>query len=352
MGTTKTWLNRLAGVGASLVLAGVVLDDAPAARWMTVVGATAVLLAVTAGWWARRSPGRGAVARVAIAGALLAGCTTVASTTDGPAATPTGADGSTTTAASATPSSELPLPEEDPVPAWFDKYDPAYGIEEGGGFGWGSIQPPNMRMIHLGSSARPLAADRRAQLGEMLQRARNAGLRIKNLAGAKAAGYTKVTETSTGGRVEYVNYQYADDVFDVDHPEQVVFAANDADRDDSPVIAIAYGVMGTYEEGPPEGFPLEYVPWHFHGPLCMAPDGSLIADMHTFTVDPNTYIDGKPATCEEHGGTPRPDLASWMVDLWVMPGWENPYGLISSKHPDLVDMPWQQALDAELGAKK
>ena len=56
----------------------------------------------------------------------------------------------------------------------------------------------------------------------------------------------------------------------------------------------------------------------------------------------------RPTILALHGGPGvdhtvfRPELDHWMVDFWVIPGWENPWGLVSSKHPDMMfePTPW------------
>ena len=80
-------------------------------------------------------------------------------------------------------------------------------------------------------------------------------------------------------------------------------------------------MTGAAEAGPPEVLPTEAIPWHFHYDQCMK-DGQIIG--------------GEDHPGEEEGGTVRPELDGWMVDLWVVPGWYNPWGLISSKPPDLL----------------
>ena len=113
-----------------------------------------------------------------------------------------------------------------------------------------------------------------------------------------------------------------EDGFDANHPEILVFQD---DEPDSRVIAIAYNVLGSLEEGPPTDLPLELIGWHLHTNICER-DG--------------VFIGSEDFPCAENGGTLRPDLDNWMVDLWIIPGWENPWGLISSKHPDLYNLPW------------
>lgn len=186
-------------------------------------------------------------------------------------------------------------------------------------FGWGAWQPMQMnRPLVKGESAKPLTAERRALLGRQLQQAREAGLRVGTVAEAEDAGYVKVHDFSSQRGYEYVNFDYVDRKLDIDHPEVLAFPS---DEPDAGIAAIAYYVVSDLGSGPPDTFPLEAIPWHSHWDICQVGEQYLGSQ--------------EPAACADMGGKTRPDIDGWMLDLWVIPGWENPWGLVSSKHPDL-----------------
>ena len=188
-----------------------------------------------------------------------------------------------------------------------------------GQYGWGVDQPTMMNrpLVH-GVDSKPLSIDRRELLGRQLERARAAALRLPTVRDAEAAGYKLIHEPKPGRGAEFVNDALLDSELELDHPEMLVYASPDPS---APVAGQAYYVIGAIDAGPPKDFPLEAIPWHYHYGIC---------DMD------GQYVASEDFPCEAEGGEVRDDLTGWMVDLWVVPGWENPWGLISSKHPDLI----------------
>lgn len=343
MGPREKLYFRISILGAGLTLLGLLLGGAwAAASWVSGLGIGLVLAGWYGVWSVRSSKPVSQGATVAVMALCLLGSVAVGVVRGDDTADEAAAVREATTTTTLPEGVDPPglvngLNEEKAPSSWAERYGDENGITEGGSQGWGSFQPGAMRQIHLGTSDEPMTPARRKVLADMLVRARDAALEVGTLGNAKKMGYQQVSATPSDGRIEYVNFAYQDE-FDVDHPSMVVFA--DDSTDDAPVISIAYGVKGSYKDGPPEDFPLEAIPWHYHGPLCFDKEGHIIADMHTFKVDKSTYINGKPASCEAHGGVLHTEFSSWMVDLWVVPGWENPWGLVSSKHPDLYPKPW------------
>jgi hypothetical protein len=139
------------------------------------------------------------------------------------------------------------------------------------------------------------------------------------MADAEAAGYVLIHEPHPGRGAELMNFSLLDKTFDIDKPEMLVY------RDPSPtapVVGQAYYVVGPLEAGPPkDAFPLEAIGWHFHWDICQIGD---------------QVVASENFPCQKEGGVIRDDWDGWMVDIWAVPGWENPWGLISSKHPDLI----------------
>lgn len=198
-------------------------------------------------------------------------------------------------------------------------------ISDSGKLGWAADQPPTMlNKIYKGRSDRPLLPERRALLGEQLARARAAAMKAPTVADAEAAGYEKTHEFVYGRGVEYAKWSYVDDQFNIDEPELLAY---EDDKPDSRIVSMAYNVLGVAETGPPKDLPLEVIGWHFHTNVCRKGD---------------LYIGSDGYDCVGNGGWIDHSKDNWMVDLWVIPGWENPWGLISSKHPDLFNLPWYE----------
>jgi len=201
-------------------------------------------------------------------------------------------------------------------------------------YGWGSGQPTLMRAtVRWGASSKPMTRERRALLASQLVHVREVALKIGTVAEAERLGFKKNFQRLNGRGYEYINFSNFTDHLDLDKPGVLAF---EDDKPDSRIVSVAYNVLGTIEGGPPKDLPLEVIPWHFHSNLCRK-GTSIVGSVE---LDPS----GKPYQdqidrCKELGATFEPQLDHWMVDLWVVPGWENPWGLVSAKHPDLMFQP-------------
>lgn len=181
-----------------------------------------------------------------------------------------------------------------------------------------------------------MAPGRRELLGRQLEEVRTAALKVGTVGQAEKLGYVKNFQRIDGRGYEYINWGYWSHDLHLDRPTMLVF--NDT-KADSRVIAVAYNVLGSRESGPPKDLPLEAIPWHYHHDLCRKGD-SIIGNVET--APDGTLYQNQIDRCVQEGAKFEPELDHWMVDLWVIPGWENPWGLVSSKHPDLfaTPQPW------------
>lgn len=203
--------------------------------------------------------------------------------------------------------------------------------------GWGSAQPYRMNAtMQFGSSDTPVTNAERKQWGEMLVRARAAAAQTPTVADAERLGFVKNYEYIDGRGVEYINWGRWGTTFDIDKPTLVAAAG---DKPTDPIVSIAYQVIGSREAGPPKDLPRALAGWHFHHSLCKA-GNDIIGNLET-RPDGRLYEEAAQR-CLKYGATYMPALDHWMIDLWVIPGWENPWGLESSKHPDLFKdpQPW------------
>jgi hypothetical protein len=208
-------------------------------------------------------------------------------------------------------------------------------VDDGGAedqpYGWGSAQPPHMRAtVHYGGSDEPLTTERRALLGSQLEQARAAALAIGTVAEAERQGFVRNFQRIDGRGWDYINWSRFRDELDLSSPSMVVLAD---DEPDSRVVSVAYNITRSVDEGPPTDMPLESIGWHYHASLCQGLDTMVGSIEYDAEGVPNQ---DQIERCYELGTQLRNDLSNWMVDLWVIPGWENPWGLISSRHPDLM----------------
>jgi len=204
-------------------------------------------------------------------------------------------------------------------------------------YGWGTSQPTQMRAtVRFGATNQLLTPERRQLLADQLVLVRAAAMSTPTVADAEAQGFVRNFQRVNGRGFEYINWSRFKNTLDLAHPTLLAF---EDDKPDSKVISVAYNVLGTIEAGPPKGLPLEVIPWHYHSNLCKKGD-SIIGNSE-FDENGNLYPE-QAARCAAEGAVNQPQLNHWMVDLWVIPGWENPWGLVSSKHPDLMfePTPW------------
>lgn len=216
--------------------------------------------------------------------------------------------------------------------------EPASGPDDGADVaaqtGWGGAQPTQMRAtVKYGTSTKPLAPERRELLASQLEEVRATVLEIGTVAEAERRGYVKNFQYVEGRGFEYIKWANFTSTLDLASPTMLVFPD---DEPDTRVVSVAYNILGTREDGPPTLLPREAIPWHYHHNLCRKGD-SIIGNVET-APDGTLYAD-QAERCEKAGATYEPELDHWMVDLWIVPGWENPWGLVSSKHPDLFTTP-------------
>jgi hypothetical protein len=200
--------------------------------------------------------------------------------------------------------------------------------------GWGGVQPKHMMATVMeGTANQPMTPARRQLLGEQLDHVRRVVMSIGTVANAEKLGYRKNFQRIDGRGWEYINWGYWSDHVDLDKPTMLVFADT---KPDSRVIATAFNVLRSRAAGPPDTLPLEAMPWHFHHDLCRKGD-SIIGNVET-GPDGKLYQRDFDR-CVAQGAKFEPQLDHWMIDLWLVPGWENPWGLVSSKHPDMFKTP-------------
>lgn len=260
---------------------------------------------------------RGVVAVVGVAGVIVG--MVVASAGQSPA--PVASAGSTGAAAPTTTAATSGVPTTIPAP------------NPRGLSGWGTAQPNAMAATVMGGrSWTHMSADERKKVADDLVHVRKVALEIGTVKHALELGYVPNFQYVDGRGYEFIKWSNITDKLDLDRPSMVNFPDKDPDTG---IASVAYQVLGTKEAGPPDFHP-EVFPWHYHSLLCLK-NGSIMGSVE---YDPAGKIYKTQAErCENAGAEYQPQLNHWMVDLWVVPGWENPWGLVSSKHPDLIRTP-------------
>ena len=170
-----------------------------------------------------------------------------------------------------------------------------------------------------------LTWDQRERLGREVTRAREIALSYPTLESALDAGWTLagVTARGAGQMVVDARRDFRDVTFDVGDPHGLIYATSDLD---SPVVGVQYAQwLSSSDEV--SGFTGQESLWHLHAGTCViaGPSGE-----YAVPLDEPTTGGG----CQDVGGR-RNDVVSYMLRVWVAPGWENPYGTFAHDHPAL-----------------
>ena len=158
------------------------------------------------------------------------------------------------------------------------------------------------------------------QLATELARAREIAVSFPTAADAEAAGYRKITNYYPGIAAHYINADYVDDEFDLDHPEMLLF---DGDGPNAGMVGLSYYLVTDGDEPPTAGFTGPNDHYHRHVGLCFR-DGVVIAGSNASEEE-----------CAAEGGSQGDGLPGWMNHVWVVPGCESDWGMFSGANPAL-----------------
>jgi len=178
----------------------------------------------------------------------------------------------------------------------------------------------------VGLMAQELTLEDRRVLAEQVVLAREVTVAVPTLQDALDAGWTKVGEPITGGgqMVMDTRVDHRDLPFDPSTPMGLLYASDDPS---APVVGLQYG-QWTSEAMPADVFVGQSSMWHLHTATCVI-DG----DEGEFALTIDDPLTG--VGCEKVDGT-REDRIGFMLRVWVVPGWENPYGTFAHDHPGIV----------------
>jgi hypothetical protein len=165
----------------------------------------------------------------------------------------------------------------------------------------------------------PLDPAERAELADQLAEALAVVERYPTVRDAEAGGYRKASIYVPCIASHYVlEGREASDPFDPARPPMLLAADTDPD---SEIVGLSYSVISP--GGPPVGFAGPNDIWHAHERFCMG-KGMLIG---TEAADPEG--------CAARGGAIFDTSDEWMIHVWIVPQWQNRWGLFASEHPDL-----------------
>jgi hypothetical protein len=162
----------------------------------------------------------------------------------------------------------------------------------------------------------------RGALATQLAQARAAALKYPTAADATKARYVMVAPFLPGLGAHYLNPAYVlDGVIDASKPEVLLYSSN---QPDARVVGVSYLTPGNAATQP-EGLAGPNDLFHFHDSLCIVSRMAIPASDAAACTSVGGRISGG------FGG-----VTVWMNHVWVVPGWESPWGLFSSENPEIT----------------
>lgn len=166
----------------------------------------------------------------------------------------------------------------------------------------------------------------RRKLAAQLDLAREASARFPTVGDAQAAGLVRGGGLLPGSGVHYSRGPRSPSgTFDPLYPEQYVYAG---DQPSSPLVALMY--LGGGEEAP-VGFAGPFDVWHKHANVCVVFRGT--RNDVLFPIDRDT---SREECLAADPAANFVEQTTFMVHVWLTPGWENPLGLFAHDHPGIV----------------
>jgi len=165
-----------------------------------------------------------------------------------------------------------------------------------------------------------LSPDDRTELGRQLVEVRSVALSRPTLADALEDGWTPVGPVASGTGQMVV--RSADETSDpgIDAPFALMYLSAESD---APIVGVQYTAW-EMSDPPTDTFVGQASMWHLHPTACGI-DNDLVVPM-------DEPITG--GRCELVDGS-LVDRSSFMLRVWVVPGWDNPAGTFAHTHPAL-----------------
>ena len=150
----------------------------------------------------------------------------------------------------------------------------------------------------------------RRRLARQIDAARRFAAAVPTVREAKRRGYVLTLAPEAGSGAHWTDWSLVNCRFQAGRPSQILTAGT---ADDARVVALSYLVVK--RGGPPRGFAGPNARWHRHFGLCLV-EGRL-RDRRDCAAA-GRLLDGR-------------DL--WMLHAWVVPDWENPWGIFVPLNP-------------------
>jgi hypothetical protein len=161
-----------------------------------------------------------------------------------------------------------------------------------------------------------LSADDLVKLSQEADRASRVAQQFQSIDAALAAGYLQVTQDLPLIGAHFINPALADGVFDIDHPEILIYTFQDGAWR---LYGLSYlsRMIGFDDKQAPEGFTGSFDHWHWHKDWCFTLKGARAVG---------------PEECKRLRGS-FVRRTGYMVHFWTV---ENPDGLFAHSHPGIV----------------
>ncbi|MGZ6929038.1 MAG: hypothetical protein ACXVK4_00780 [Acidimicrobiia bacterium] len=173
-----------------------------------------------------------------------------------------------------------------------------------------------MNQVGPAAVIQPAGATARTVLEHELAAATDAARRWSTPAAARRAGFRLASRFLPGIGAHWVDWSRVTRPFAAGQPAMLLF---DGNGDGARLVGLSYLVRSRSE---PEGFRSGGARWHRHAGLCIL-HGVLVGEgMRRADDCRGTYLPGR-------------DL--WMLHVWAVPGFENPWGRYASMNPKLCD---------------
>jgi hypothetical protein len=168
--------------------------------------------------------------------------------------------------------------------------------------------------------ATSLSSDDRTELGRQLVEVRSVASSWPTLADALEDGWTPIGPVASGTGQMVV--RSADETSDpgIDSPFALMYLSAESD---APIVGVQYTTW-EMSDPPTDMFVGQASMWHLHPTACEIDNDIVVPMDEPITGDRCELVDGSLV-----------DRSSFMLRVWIVPGWENPAGTFAHAHPAL-----------------
>jgi hypothetical protein len=160
----------------------------------------------------------------------------------------------------------------------------------------------------------------RAEIGQQLVEVRRVALSWPTLADALADGWAPIGPVASGVGQMVLRGTSDSSAPSIDSPFALLYLTADSD---APIVGVQYTVWEV-SDPPADMFVGQASMWHLHPSACEVDDAIVLPLDEPITGGRCELVDGSPV-----------DRSSFMLRVWIVPGWENPAGTFAHTHPAL-----------------